>query len=85
MLDGCSPDLVSGCELIKHWGGTHTLDGCSPVLVSDCELLKHSKGTHTLDGCSPVLSVVVIVNSSNTGEGLTHWMGVHQFLSVVVI
>ena len=55
MLDGCSPDLVSGSDLLKHWRWTHCLDGCSPDLISRSDLLKHWRWTHILDGCSPDL------------------------------
>ena len=42
--DGCSPVLVSGSDLIKHWRSTHILDGCSPVLVSGTDPLKYWRG-----------------------------------------
>ena len=54
-LDGCSPILVNGSDLLKHLRATHFLDGCSPNLVSGSELLKHWRATHFLDGCSPNL------------------------------
>ena len=77
------PILVSGSDLLKHWRGTYFLDGCLPILVSGSDLLKHWRGTHFLDECSPFWSVVQ--TCSNTGEGLTLWMGVHGFSSVVWI
>ena len=36
----CSPLLVSGLDLLKHWRGTHSLDGCSPNLLSGSNPLK---------------------------------------------
>ena len=40
-LDGCSPVLVSGSDLLKHWRATHILDECSSVLISGPDLLKN--------------------------------------------
>ena len=63
--------------------GTHSLDGCLPVLISGFDLVYHWWRTHCLDGCLSIL--VSGSDSSNTGEKLTFWMGVHPFLSVVLI
>ena len=69
-VGGCSPVLVSGSDLLKHWRATHFLDGCSPVLVSGSDLLKHRRTTHSLDRCSPVL-----VSGSDL---LKHWRATHS-------
>ena len=79
MLDGCgcSPVLVSGSDLLKHWRATHMLYGCSPVLVSGSDLLSTEEATHSLDGCSRVLVSgsdlpQALENDSQTGWVFTH-------------
>ena len=79
-LDGCSPILVSGSDLIKHWRVTHSLDECSPILVSGSDVLKYWRATHSLDGCSPFLSVDLLKHWR-----VTHILDVHPFSSVVLI
>ena len=76
-LNGCSPILVSGSDLLKHWRETHWLDGCSPVLVSGYDLLKNWRATHILDGCSPILVSGTDLlkywrGDSHTGRVVTH-------------
>ena len=80
-LEGCLPNFISSSDQLKasntkESGHTHFLDGFSPVLVRGSSSLKYWRGTHKLDGCTPFSSVVQIW--SNTGQGLTNWMGVHH-------
>ena len=90
-LTGCSPFLISGSDLHKHWRETHILDGCSPILVNGSDLLKYWRGTHLLDGCSYVLirfwsaqtlerdslSGWVFTHSCQCSDLLKHWRGTH--------
>ena len=83
---GLTENHVRESDLLKQWKWTHFLEGCSPDLVSGSDLLKHWRWTHKLDGCSPnLVSGSDLLNQTNTGDGLTYWMGVHPISSVDLI
>ena len=81
-LKGCSPILISGSNLLKHWRLTLWMD-VHPFLSVVPMGSNTGEGLTPWMGVHPFSSVVQIC--SNTKEGLTSGMGVHPFLSVVLI
>ena len=71
-------------EGLTAWMGVHPLSSVVPI----CSKPQTLGGTHKLDECSPIIishGLMVVLNGSNIGEGLTSWMDVHPFQSVVLI
>ena len=78
-LDGCSPFLVSGSDLLKDWRGD-SLAGW--VFTRSCQWLQSAQALERRLTCWMGVHLFLSVGliCSTAGERLTAWMVVHTFL-----